>query len=459
MMTSFKNAFQHPVTCKAIVIVTLFAIALIFRLQYITHTTVNVPLRADARSYIVYAYNMLNHGIFSNQLSASPSPDAYLAPGYPAFLAVIMSVTGANLDNTGEQLTNLNSFYEVVLYAQAFVGAITSVITFLIGIYILPTWGAFLAAFLVATNPHLISLGGYVITETIFAFAVSTTLLLYIVSFKKNGYICFAICGLLSAVTYAIKTEFLFMPIILATVSFLAYRKFKVYGLPSISKGLTVFLTVFLLIVTSWLVRNEISVADASQTSSDRALRNFIVGSHHDFFEIWGANSQDPNNPAIGDIQAVQGSWTEFLAMLLERILDNPFHYLKWYLVDKPITLWSWNILVGWGDIYVYPVSSSLYDSSYVAKGIYTAFKKSHAVILFMTFIGCVIMIFSFARTGAVGIMVVGGTIVYFTVIYCIFQSDARYSIPLRPEMYLCAVFFLWNGISAVRDHGKKSPV
>jgi hypothetical protein len=97
MMTSFKNAFQHPVTCKAIVIVTLFAIALIFRLQYITHTTVNVPLRADARSYIVYAYNMLNHGIFSNQLSASPSPDAYLAPGYPAFLAVIMSVTGANL--------------------------------------------------------------------------------------------------------------------------------------------------------------------------------------------------------------------------------------------------------------------------------------------------------------------------------------------------------------------------
>jgi hypothetical protein len=35
--------------------------------------------------------------------------------------------------------------------------------------------------------------------------------------------------------------------------------------------------------------------------------------------------------------------------------------------------------------------------------------------------------------------------VVYVSAVYVILQAEPRYSIPLRPAMYLCAMFGLWK--------------
>jgi hypothetical protein len=44
----------------------------------------------------------------------------------------------------------------------------------------------------------------------------------------------------------------------------------------------------------------------------------------------------------------------------------------------------------------------------------------------------------------------------YVSAVYVVFQSEPRYSIPLRPEMYLCASFALWKAGGTFRDAVKK---
>ncbi|MGR9100190.1 MAG: hypothetical protein ACU826_06450 [Gammaproteobacteria bacterium] len=48
---------------------------------------------------------------------------------------------------------------------------------------------------------------------------------------------------------------------------------------------------------------------------------------------------------------------------------------------------------------------------------------------------------------------------VYFSVISVVTQAEPRYSFPLRPEMYLCAVFFISAMLKSARDFGKREPI
>jgi len=54
--------------------------------------------------------------------------------------------------------------------------------------------------------------------------------------------------------------------------------------------------------------------------------------------------------------------------------VQAPVYHAKWYLLDKPRVFWSWNIIQGSGDAFVYPVSSSPYFHN-------EFFKMSHRLI------------------------------------------------------------------------------
>ena len=47
--------------------------------------------------------------------------------------------------------------------------------------------------------------------------------------------------------------------------------------------------------------------------------------------------------------------------------------------------------------------------------------------------------------------------LLYVSAVYVVFQSEPKFSIPLRPEMYLCASFALWKASGIVRDAVKKA--
>lgn len=171
--------FHIPINLKILLVAFIIAIfAFIFRVSYNETTIVDSPIRADAASYVVYAFNLSEHGVFSkDRNSNNPEPDAFWAPGYPLFLAAIIKTVGTDFDK----------FYPSVLYIQAFLGALTVGLVVILGSLFLPLWGASIAGILTTFSPHLVSMGGYVLTETLFSFFLMLSIFLFCLAQVKNN--------------------------------------------------------------------------------------------------------------------------------------------------------------------------------------------------------------------------------------------------------------------------------
>ena len=75
-------------------------------------------------------------------------------------------------------------------------------------------------------------------------------------------------------------------------------------------------------------------------------------------------------------------SYAAFFNELVANIGQDPMQVLAWYSVHKPVLLWDWDILVGFGDIYIYPVDFSLYHISIPAIITYSIMRSMHPWIL-----------------------------------------------------------------------------
>jgi 4-amino-4-deoxy-L-arabinose transferase-like glycosyltransferase len=417
------------------ILVTAFIIcvALVLRITYVTQTDVYVPIRADARSYCIYAQNLLNHGVFSKEVSKNPTPDSFWPPGYPTLLASILYSFGNK------------HFYPAALFAQALLGALTAGMVFVLGSFFLPLWAAAAAGVLTACSPHLMSIGGYLLTETLFTFNLVLFLLAYVIAIKteKSGY--FVSAGLIAGITYLVNPVIFFAPLLCAGLFFL---RSDIDGFSSGNmkkKRISLFLIAFMVPWLLWSARCHLNVPATSSSSSNRALINFIIGAHHDFFDIWRADPRDPTNPAEIDKRKVNGSWTKFLTILAARIWDKPGHYAHWYFYEKPKLLWSWDILVGAGDIYIYPVTTSWFQTSGVASAIYAIMKSIHWWLFFIGLSGGLFLHQHWHSQSGQMIKIIYLCAIYVAAVYVVLQSEPRYSIPLRPLMYLCAMFGLWQ--------------
>ncbi|NJL60252.1 MAG: hypothetical protein HC887_12100 [Desulfobacteraceae bacterium] len=60
-------------------------------------------------------------------------------------------------------------------------------------------------------------------------------------------------------------------------------------------------------------------------------------------------------------------SLSSFSKIFWSRFQERPIRYISWYLFEKPYYFWSWNILVGQGDVYIYEIKKSLYQTSAAA--------------------------------------------------------------------------------------------
>ena len=411
----------------------LLVIALVARINYVANTEVYKPIRRDARYYYIYAQNLVHHGVYSKEIAKEPTPDSFWAPAYPALLAAILS------------LADEKHFYISTQFVQAILGALTTVMVFAIGIHFLPLWAASGAGILTACSPHLISLGGYVLTETLFTFMLVFFLLAYFRAIKAQKSAWYGLAGIPAGISYLVNPVFFFMPFLMAILFFLRHKEAKHLLDSGKKKMIIVFLVTFLLPFVLWSVRGHLNVPSTSSSSADRALTNFIVGAHHDYFDIRNANPRDPNNPAEIDMKTVKSSWPKFVRILSQRIYDSPGHYAKWYLYDKPRLLWSWNIKMGQGDIYVYPVITSWFKTSNSALLVHQVMKSIHGWLVIIATLGGIFIFKKIRHPQDEMAIAVYVMVVYVSAVYVILQAEPRYSIPLRPAMYLCAMFGLWQ--------------
>ena len=443
---TIKNTRIIPITIVGILTIA----ALLLRLAFIHYTVISNPIH-DARQYVTYGYNLLEHHIFSSQMPSNPKkppqPDAFRSPGYPLLMAAAIYWGGAK------------GFYPTILFWQTIIGSLMVPLTFMLACRIIPFQLALGAALLVCISPHLISMTSYLLSETLFSLTLILAVLFFVEAMLRKKAIIFAVSGLSFGMAFLVNETAMLLPLALLIVFWLAskgYLKKKPFQLwPS---HMVIFLAVFIIFPVGWSIRNHISLSEKAQSGYNRALNTLTHGTYPGFIYKNSAYKyfpyrEDPRQPEFSS------SVNALTSILWERIKKRPLRYLSWYLVEKPYYLWSWNILQGQGDVYIYPVTTSLYFSSKWANVTRIFMKVLHPFILIFAVIGFILW---FKGVTTIETKTKNDLIqsilfiilIYYTLLYTLFASWPRYSVPLRPFLYIWSLWSLKHVLSILsKEH------
>ena len=401
------------------------AFALLVRLYYVHNAIVVSPVRGDAVQYMIYAINLLDNHVFSMQTEGAPLPDGFRDPGYPSFLALLMSMVGRG-----------GTFYVTTLHVQCILSAATVAIYTVLA----RRWLGMVAATVVGMGlslwPHAITLAGYLLSETVVGFLFALALLLMQVACDRNSRSVGALSGLVFAM--AALTNATLLP---------GLPLFAVGALWRDRRRRAMWAMVFLgaLLPAAWSVRGANLPTGSREGAGDRVAMNFVQGSWPEYHAAWSAavigKEEAPQAvlDAIGsEYDLLRKDSSAGLAAIAERISKEPSRYLLWYL-SKPVELWGWKIGIGNGDIYVFPT----YQSPLSGRG------PLRITTDLLFFANPLLMLFAFA--GLIAIALSGSNspaplafgafcVALLTALFTALQADARYAAPYRGMEWVLAM-------------------
>jgi 4-amino-4-deoxy-L-arabinose transferase-like glycosyltransferase len=403
----------------------LVLFALLFRIGYQTTAEVDSPLRADASQYTFIAWNMLNHGMVSMAAPGTPNPqpDSYRGPGYPALIASAILLGGED------------HWYFPLLIMQAVLGALSVLLAMLIVRRWLP-WGyTLLVGGLVAVWPHLVTLTGYVLTETFFGFSMLLAIWLLCRAQDRQRAYLYVLAGLVFGVSALINPVILVFPLLAAAVLFFSNRRLA-----------SIFLVCALLLPVAWSIRGMTLDVERKASSSGRLMENVLIGLEPDFDSYY---HQDPRGwEANQRVQAALALYRRdppaAYAAIGQRLASDPGFYLKWYVLEKPLRFWSWSIGQGAGDIYVYPTTMSPFETKPLYRIVAAVCHGMNTVLMLLAFAATVLLLAKAMkrRLGREDLPLAWVTLlfVYATAIHSALAPDVRYSTPFRPTEIILAV-------------------
>lgn len=408
-------------------LVCIVLLAAVLRIQAVSTTQIDHPVRADAKEYYFGALNLQRWQVFSGSAptAAAPVPDAARPPLMPALLEpfVVFPPTDAML------------FHFNLL--QAFLDVLTVVFTFLLFRLVCAAPLALGAAMLTAICPHLVSMTTYLLTETSFTFFLTSGICLTAFALKREA-IWGAILGGaflgLSALTRE-TTEYLPVFMLCCLCWFLERKVVLRILVPTAVAALA--------IVLAWKLRNLSAIG----AFSDPALAMRTI--HHGMYPDMMFNN-DPYTfpiPYQADPQSAQmNSVGSVLSILWQRVVAEPWHYLRWYLIGKPLAFLQWDFQEADGDVFLYPVTYTPFSDRPLFIVTHAICRVLHGPLVIAAILGTVL---AFWRPKLLGlaeeirrpVLLIGCVMVYFVLLHMLGFPLARYSVPLRPCMYGMGLF------------------
>jgi hypothetical protein len=416
-----------------IALTVILSLGTYLRYESLEHTEVIDPIRADARDYLLYAFNLKFHGIYSRSPEgflhpgqSAIEPDAVRPPGYPLFLTLFV-------DNP----PSMKALHQIV-FAQSLLSCLTLIAGFCIFLRFLPLPWALSATMLLAMSPHLVVAPSYLLTETLF----SLLLVLFAWSLgslsQEINPLRWSLSGMVLGIACLVRPYVQYLPIVLSMIliASLGWRQ----GL----KGMVGFMLGFALILSPWVGRNLLLFGKASDPT---LTIDFI---HHGVYPNFTFEGNPGSygfpyrfDPRSGEINQSVGT---ALQEMVRRFQEEPIRHLGWYLVGKPIALWSWNVVQGMGDAFVYSVASTPYQTDAVFKRTHWVMRVLHPLIVILGLLGSLLAWRAPSSNESEVCYLwtarwISVILLYSTAIHMIGAPFPRYSIPLRPLLYGMAVF------------------
>jgi hypothetical protein len=433
---SARTGLSKPRWVLALLAITV--LALFLRINFVLNAVIDHPIRGDAAQYFAAAWNLVHHHTLSIVQPGSPtiSGDSFRDPGYPILLAFWLCIFG----DTGP-------WYAATLITQALLGALC--IPLLLSA--LRSWPSdrwlIGAGLLMAIWPHSVTVTSYLLTETLFSFLCSLSLLLLSVGMRRKDYRWIIASGLsFGAAGLTNATLIPFAPLLAIAMTLLR----------CIDRKLALALAVSgLLLPLTWQLRN-LHLSPGSQTSSQRALINLVQGSWPEYHSSWRASML--GDPLAKQVQQrIANEYTVLQAhpalgakLISERLASAPWRYFWWYL-SKPARFWGWSIQIGQGDIYIYPTYHSPFNYNPVLVALLAVCHMLNPILALAATLGCFLSLLQ--RKSSPGIVIAMAFMaIYATVIYSILQAEPRYAIAFRGiELSLAAGGF-WYLAQGLRN-------
>jgi hypothetical protein len=268
----FKNAKFY--------LVIAFIIALAVRFPFVFDNSDNYfqvqgKPYSDARQNDIFAQNWLSGKGYGDYIYGFKY-HAYRVPFYSFFLAFIYNFFGHN--------------YLVVKIIQSLLGAFSCIIIFYINKILFDKWVGLISAFLWSLHFNFILYTHVLLTETLFVFLFSLSILLIVIGMKKTSYKIIIASGILIAITTLTRSVGLILvPTAILWICFVTKLPWKKRLCFSLIICLAMFATIF-----PWF------------------LRNYYVTGHPFLFNSIGAlQLWNASNPDYYSINA-RKAWYEF---------------------------------------------------------------------------------------------------------------------------------------------------
>lgn len=413
---------------KISTLLLVLCIASGLRFAYVTSVSIEEPIRADAFRYTVLAFNTVENGVYSLDAEAPYSKTSYLNPGYPLFLAFIVANT-----------PNIDEYLKITQLIQAGLSSLTLLILYFAFKPRFSFWPTAVGLSFVALSPHLIIYSGYVLTETLFVFFISLGFFFYFTGKDRKSLLLLFIGGVIWGMAYLTRPALLFFPIGLLLFFVIFVRRDI-----DLLKGHVVLLLGFLLMWLPW----KMYLFDAPKEHGPAAA-SFTLGTYPDLIHKTSENrgypaKEDPNYVLMKKDLPTAGRY------LIEKIKSEPFEYVKWYLVGKPIMFWSAYTIKGQGGAFQYPVISSIYHHNVLLQYVYRFMLRIHKYLVLSSMFFSLFFIIRSIYTGSITnlshtIICSGLLLFYFTAVHMVFAPLPRYSVPLQPISYIVGVYSLYR--------------
>ena len=394
---------------------------------YLFGAVVPSPGGGDSIDYWNYAWNLVNHGVFSAQpaSAAVPVPDSWRSPGYPVLLALCQWLGGEHA-------------LAWTLQLQVLLGSLLVPASIALGRQWLSRNLSLFAGLLVATWPHLVVFSTLVLSEVPFALALVLALLALARAEASDSARLALLAGLLAGAAALVNPVFLLFPPVAAGVLFLRRGRRLAGG----------YLLAYLLLVGGWALRNASLPPGASAAS--RASENLVIGSWPEYHAAWNNRATEPLaaeylRQADAEIGRMKADPAAGLADMLARMRSEPGAYLRWYLLEKPFLLWDWSVRIGVGDIYVAQTYRSPFERVPLLHALKRAAKSCTPLIFVLAAVGALLAVLRAARGSGRGRtdfawLQVALVSIYLTAVHVVLQAEPRYSVAYRPLEMLLAL-------------------
>lgn len=400
-------------------------VALAIREHFVLVTVVDIPIRGDIREYVAYAWNLVEHGIFSSAFPQPgiPAPDSFRSPGYPWLLAIGMSAS--------PQLgpwSQLGGWYDFVLQAQVLLGTATVVLATLLARHWLPAAWSLLAGFLLAIWPHHVAASGALMPEVLFGFGLVAALYCFGQAWRSRRTAWFVATGVAFGLAYLVNPLVALFPPCLAAMTWLKRERI----------GAALIFGMFMVPVAGLALRNAPLPSTTTASSSGRAAINLVQGAwpqYHDAHRSF--RTGHPVAVAIMDEIAsetvlLQDRPLDGLARIFGRLGNDPKGYAWWYLARKPWLLWDWNVQIGAGGFYVLEVARSPFETSRILRAVAAGMRSANPVFSALLLAGMLGMLLGWRRDAWVPAAATGALAAYFTLMHMLLQAEPRYAIAYR---------------------------